>query len=462
MKNLDKVFFIGVAGVGMGALAQYLGMQNRTVCGSDRRFSVEKNCHEKEQLEAENVKCFPQDGSGITSDLEYIVISTAIEEDNPELLKAKELGLKVIHRSDALKMLSDEKKTIAISGTSGKSTTVGMLFHILSKNNQKPSLISGAGLCEIQKTGRIGNAIADDGKWLIIEADESDGSLIKYHPEIGVILNIDKDHKELSELEELFEIFKNNSEKLIVNQGHPLSKNLSHYMAWDFIATDTKSDLSVGVNGYGFKQKGHKVYFKVEDVDFELPVPGAHNMENALAAIAVATSRKIALSLEECAEALKSYAGIFRRHQIVCEHNDIVLVDDFAHNPAKISASIKSCYAMGNRILAWFQPHGYGPTRFLRKELVEEIAKVLRQQDKFWMSEIYYAGGTAVKDISANDIVEDLKKVGVSASFKVKRDDVIDEIINDSKPGDVILLMGARDPSLDTFAESVKEKLLRV
>jgi UDP-N-acetylmuramate--alanine ligase len=445
-------FFIGVGGAGMSAIAQYLSGIGKSVKGSDRLFNFPENDYIKKQLELENIECFLQDGSGINAYTEAIIISTAIEDTNVEIAKAKQLGIPVIIRAELLAQICASKRTIAIAGTSGKSTTTAMLFHILKENNASPSLITGAGLVSLQQEGKIGNAFVGTSDWLLIEADESDGTLIKYKPEIGLLLSIDKDHKELSELHDIFQTFKNNTKaQFVVNYAHLVAKQFSQNSSHDF-------GEGTPFAGTNFKQDGFHISFEVNNVVVEIPTIGKHNMENALACIAVANI--VGVGLEGCAKALKTYGGIYRRHQLLLEHNGIKVIDDYAHNPAKIAASIKACQPVGERLIAWFQPHGYGPTRFIRKELVEEITNSLRPQDEIWMSEIYYAGGTAIKDISANDIIEDLKVNGVQAFFEEDRTVLFEKLIPMLKVGDVLLLMGARDPSLEKFAKHIADKVL--
>lgn len=272
---LDHVFFIGVAGTGMSALAQYLGMQGRTVCGSDRQFTSDKKLLVQEQLESQNVRCFPQDGSGLTPDLQYIVVSTAIEDSNLELIKAKELGMKVLHRSEALDMLAREKKCLAVAGTSGKSTTVGMLFHILNENGLKPSLITGAGLSTLEEQGLIGNALFQEGQHVVIEADESDGSLVRYEPDFGAILNIEKDHKEMDELLPLFQTFAKRSTYLVVNQDQELTRGLSPETHQQNFGVKNQC----GYQGTEFQQSGATIQFVCQNVSFQVQAPGMHNME---------------------------------------------------------------------------------------------------------------------------------------------------------------------------------------
>jgi UDP-N-acetylmuramate--alanine ligase len=183
-------------------------------------------------------------------------------------------------------------------------------------------------------------------------------------------------------------------------------------------------------------------------------------MENAMAAIAAASL--IGVDLQTCSIALRNYEGIYRRHQVYGQKNGVILVDDFAHNPVKCARSVEACQPFAEKLIAWFQPHGYGPTRFLRNDFVEELSKVVRPQDEIWMSEIYYAGGTAVKDISAEDLINDLKLKGVNAFFVSDRNQLLETMRPHFTSSTTLLLMGARDPSLGDFAKEVWEKLLTV
>ena len=454
LKNFQNPFFIGIAGTGMSALAQYLQGIGKNVSGSDRYFKEGEFNETKDKLEAEGILCFLQDGSGITGSTDLIVISTAIEDTVAEVQKAKQLNIPIIKRSELLALIAASKKTIAIGGTSGKSTTTAMLFDILEHAGLEPSIISGAGLVSIIMDGKIGNAKVGAGEWLVIEADESDGSIVHYRPEIGVLLNIDKDHKEIEALMEIFTTFKNNSKKFIVNQSHLLTRKLSQDIKNDF-SVDEK--FPAGCMATQFKQDGLLIQFTIDHSPFTIQTVGKHNMENALAAVAVAN--QIGVNLKTCAEALSKYEGIYRRHQVYGNKNGVWLIDDYAHNPAKCAASIRACQPIVPKVIAWFQPHGYAPTKFLRSDFVEEISRALRPQDEIWMSEIFYAGGTTTKDISAKDLIDDLNIKGAQAFFIENRDDLIASVRSHFTDECVLLLMGARDPSLEQFANLVWKDL---
>jgi UDP-N-acetylmuramate--alanine ligase len=452
--DFRKPFFIGVAGAGMSAIAQYLQGSGKTVSGSDRFFKENEYNETKEKLTAAGIACFQQDGSGITADTDLVVVSTAVEDTVPEVQKAKQLNIPIIRRSELLALIAASKKTIAVGGTSGKSTTSAMLFDILEHAGMKPGIISGAGLVSLISKGLIGNAHVGASEWLVIEADESDGSIVQYKPEIGLLLNIDKDHKEIDILMDVFNTFKQNSKRFVVNRSHPLALQLSSDINNDF---SLQAGQPAGYMATDFSQEGLTISFRVNGEPFHLNLLGRHNMENALAATAIAA--QIGVPLAVCAAALKKYEGIYRRNQVLGNKRGIWVIDDFAHNPVKCAAAISACQPVAPKVIAWFQPHGYGPTKFLREDFVHEISAVLRPGDEIWMSEIFYAGGTAVKDISANDLIQDLRAKGSNAFFVEDRNQLLEAIRPHLTDNCVLLLMGARDPSLENFGKEIWNKL---
>ena len=455
VNDFKNVFFIGVAGTGMSAIAQYLAGTGKAVSGSDRYFQPGEFNNTKDKLEACGIKCFLQNGEGINELTDLVVVSTAIEDTVAEVQKAKALSIPIIKRSELLAIISKSKKTIAVGGTSGKSTTSAMLFDILEFAGKEPSIISGAGLVSIIKEGKIGNAKVGSGEWLVIEADESDGSIVQYHPEVGLLLNIDKDHQEIDELMGIFGTFKNNTKELfVVNQSNALAGQLSQNIQHDFSPDENSSAGYIATN---FIQQGLNIQFSIRNVQCSINTVGKHNMENALAAIAVAN--QLGVDLSTCAAALKNYEGIYRRHQLLGKKKGVYVIDDYAHNPVKCAASIAACQYIAPKVVAWFQPHGYGPTRFLKNDFIHEIAAILRPEDEIWMSEIFYAGGTAVKDISANDLIIEIKAAGKHAFFVEDRNAFLETARPHLADDCVLLLMGARDPGLEVFSRSVWERL---
>ena len=454
LRDIQHPFFIGIAGSGMSAIAQYLKGTGMDVSGSDRFFNPGQFNETRQKLEAEGIQCFPQTAEGITDDIDLVVVSTAVEDTVEEVQVAKKKGIPILKRSELLALIAASKKTIAVGGTSGKSTTSAMLFEILDLAGYDPGIISGAGLVSLIRKGKIGNAHVGKGEWLVIEADESDGSIVWYKPEIGLFLNIEKDHKELDELMEVFTIFKNNSRRFIVNQSHPQARLLTQEAKQDF---SIDQNFPAGYVATDFSQQGLGISFRINDIPFSLQVVGSHNMENAVAAVAVAN--QLGIDLVICSAAIRSYEGIYRRHQVLGNKHGVWVIDDFAHNPVKCAAAIRACQPVASKVVAWFQPHGYGPTKFLRNDFVEEIAGALRPQDEIWMSEIFYAGGTATKDISAGDLVDDLIREGKNAYFVENREQLLPVLRPHLGSDTVLLLMGARDPSLEGFAREIWENL---
>ncbi len=454
INDFKNVFFIGVAGVGMSAIAQWLAGSGKTVSGSDRYFKAGEQNDTKEKLTAEGIRCFLQNGEGITEDTDLVVVSTAVEDTVFEVQKAKQLNIPIIRRSELLALIAASKRTVAVGGTSGKSTTSAMLFDILEYAGMRPSIISGAGLVSIIETGKIGNAKVGSGEWLVIEADESDGSITGYHPEIGLLLNVDKDHQEIDELMNIFTVFKGNSQKFIVNRSNALASQLSQNIKNDFSVDENSG---AGYIAKHFVQEGFNIQFSILDIQFSINTVGKHNMENALAAVTVAN--QIGVEIETCAAALKHYKGIYRRHQVLGNKYGVWVIDDYAHNPVKCATSIAACQQVAPKVVAWFQPHGYGPTRFLKDDFIREIAAVLRPEDEIWMSEIFYAGGTATRDISALELIEGIRVFGKNAFFVEDRNQLLSALRSHLTADSVLLLMGARDPGLEAFSRSIYQSL---
>lgn len=452
--DLDRPFFSGIAGTGMSALAQYLAFQGAAVAGSDRSLDRGAEAGKRAYFESIGIRLAPQDGSGIAG-CTCLIVSTAIEEANPEVQRARQSGVPIVHRSDLLAELARRKKTIAISGTSGKSTVTGMAWHVLEAGGLAPSLITGANLNSLMAEGLLGNAKSGAGEWLCIEADESDGSLVKYGPEIGVILNVEKDHKEIGELIPLFERFRDQTaRRVIVNADDAHCEALRRPQDAVFrraeMADGPAQNIRYGDWGTEFSLGGAK---------FSLNVPGRHNLANAMAALAI--GRELGVPLEACARGLAAYRGVERRHVRMGEAGGVTVVDDFAHNPAKVQACLETVKASpdgaARRVLAIFHPHGFAPMKLMGKDLVMGAASALDAGDRLYLPEIYYAGGTADKSISSADLAREANALkpqagGAFARFYPSKDEVIAAVAAEARPGDWVVSMGARDPSLGEFA----------
>lgn len=449
----QSLHFVGVAGTGMSALAQFTAWHGLRISGSDRQFAPGQG---HQQLQDLGIVC-TDESAAVLDELKpgALVISTAIEATHPQLLWAQSHGVPLLHRSELLEILVRGFRSIAVGGTSGKSTTTAMIFHILRRLGADPSVITGAGLCDLEKQGLIGNAWAGRGDWLVVEADESDGTVERYRPEIGLLLNIDRDHKELDELQKLFAEFRAHTQGTFISwRGSERTRALSANQRYDF-----GDDPNCGFYAKHVEYSGLKQKFQVQGHPCVLPIPGDHNRDNALGALAAVHAA--GFDLAEAAAALSDYPGIHRRFQIMHQGHEFVLVDDFAHNPAKIAAALRAAQGLSPVVHAWFQPHGFAPTRFMREELMAELAQILRPSDSMSFGEIYYAGGTATKDICSQDLVDDLCRLGQKSEL-VPRENLAEHFRAQLKGEEpLLLIMGARDPSLAAFSKQVLGDLLR-
>ena len=447
VKGEGRFHYAGLGGSGMSAIAQYQAMTGGRVSGSDRAFDNGERADLRAQFEALGIAVMPQDGSGIGADCAALVVSTAVEEQVPDFAAAKAKGVPIIHRSEMLAHFVAQARSIAVTGTSGKSTVAGMIFEILRGAGREPSVITGGDLPILQTEGLPGNAFAGSSDLLVVEADESDGSLVRYSPAVGVILNLQRDHKEMEEVAAMFATLRARTrEALVVGDQENLDQFAGGAVRFGLTA---RAD----VRGEDVELGAGSSRFRVEDTVFELPVPGEHNVANALAAIA--TAHAVGVPLAEMAAPLSHFSGIGRRFQTVGAASGIEVVDDFAHNAEKIAAAIRTAHLRAKRVLAIYQPHGYGPTRFLRQDFVTTFARELKPEDRVWMLEVFYAGGTATRDFSAAGIVDEIKERGTHAEFAPSREWLINRIAEEATDGDLVLVMGARDPSLTVLARDI-------
>ena len=451
--GLGRFHYAGLGGSGMSALAQFQVLRGGRASGSDRSFdaAIGGRSDIRHAFEKLGITIHPQDGTGVGPDCAALVVSTAVEETVPDVAAARRYGVPIVHRSELLAHFVHSMRTIAVTGTSGKSTVVAMIFEILRGAGRGPSVITGGDLVSLQREGLAGNAYSGSSDLLVVEADESDGSVVRYRAALGVVLNLQKDHKEMADVRRMFDVFGAQvREGLIVGEDEEIA-NLR-----------TAGGPEITVFGFGPEAhiRGVEVElepdgsrFEVEGTTFRLPVPGRHNVANALAAIA--TCRALGVSCSSMIEPLARFAGVTRRFQTIGVARGVEVIDDFAHNPAKLEASIATAHRRARRVLAVYQPHGYGPTRFLRDDLVHTFASALSADDRLWMLEVFYAGGTARRDFSASDLVKEIVARGVHAEFAASRDTLVGRIAAEARSGDLVLVMGARDPSLTELAQRV-------
>ncbi len=466
--------FAGVGGSGMSALACFHVMSGGRATGSDRAFDQGALPALRAMLERAGVEITPQDGSFLRraqagESCDGLVVSTAVEDKVPDVAHARAADVPVLHRSELLARHVAAHRTIAVSGTSGKSTVTAMIYAILQAAGRGPGLLTGGALADLAAQGRPGNvaapAAAPDGPpWLVIEADESDGSLVRYRPWCGVVLNLGLDHKSMDEVLEMFRTFRGNVQgPLVVGADANLAELHPGALLFgiaDGTGAAAESATGVWARDVALGPQGSR--FVIDGVPFTLDHPGRHNVLNAAAAVAACRAAGVAPG--DAAAALASFGGVARRFQSLGAAGGVEVIDDFAHNPDKILASLAAARARlgddaGRRVIAVFQPHGFGPTRFLRAALVDAFAAGLRTGDVLLMPEIFFAGGTVTRDISSQDLVSDVAGRGRDARFAATRDQLPGMIAAEARPGDLVLVMGARDPSLTDFCREIKAAL---
>jgi UDP-N-acetylmuramate--alanine ligase len=446
-----RFHYAGLGGAGMSALAQFQLMIGGKASGSDRAFDRGERAILRAQLERLGCEVLPQDGSGLGPDCAALVVSTAVENNVPDVVAARALDIPIIHRSELLAHFVAAYRSIAVTGTSGKSTVTAMVFAILSGAGRDPSVIAGGDLPELSARGLPGNAWAGRSDLLVVEADESDGSLVRYAPAIGVILNLQRDHKEMAEVATMFATLRARArEALAVGDAENLGQFAGGALRFGF-------GPSADIRGEDVELGPGSSRFRVADAQFELSVPGAHNVANALAAIA--TCRVLGVALEDMVGPLANFAGIGRRFQILGKVHGVEVVDDFAHNAEKIAAAIRTAKLRAGRVLAIYQPHGYGPTRFLRRDFVATFSRELGPDDRLFMLEVFYVGGSATRDFSSADIVAEIAALGTNAEFAPSREWLVGRIAQEARPGDLVLVMGARDPSLSELARAMLTRI---
>ncbi|MBD3392484.1 MAG: UDP-N-acetylmuramate--alanine ligase, partial [Chitinivibrionales bacterium] len=321
-----SVHFAGILGSGMSALAQYLAWEGLAVTGSDRLRDAGHTAATRTKLEALGCRVCAQDGSGVTARTDAVVVSTAIEKDNPDVAAARARSIPVFHRSDVLAAAVASKHTIAVAGTSGKSTVTAMVFHLLRHAGKDPSLIAGANLHDLIAEGFVGNAFHGSSGLLVVEADESDGSLVKYHPAVSVFLNLSRDHQPEDETLAMFRTLAVQSGEVIVNADDP---RLDALQADARFGTAARAQYRASLSSDAGAAR-----VTVESHAFEARFPGMHMAQNLLASLCVCM--RLGVDQDTLARGARAYAGIARRFDRTPTKRGITVIDDYAHNPDKV------------------------------------------------------------------------------------------------------------------------------
>ncbi len=419
---------VGVAGVGMSALAQALAAAGRRVTGSDRYRDQGDALPVIAALEQAGVAFFPQTGEAVGPQTRAVVLSTAIESDNPDVAAARRYGVPVRHRSELLAELTAGRQCIAVTGTSGKSTVTGMLGWILDVAGWAPNVVNGAPVRNWMQAGAIGNFRRGTSEWWVIEADESDRSLLRYTPEWGVITNASADHFSLAETRELLAAFAARA-----RQG----------------CVDAVRDPALLAEAqYG--EEGEGVCVRWREWTWTAPVIGRHNAENAW--LAAATALRVGVAPEVIGRALATFEGVARRLEIVGRARGVTVVDDYAHNPAKLRAAWDTLAARAPRVLGVWRPHGFGPLRQMMADLAATFGACCRPADRLYVMPVYDAGGTADRSVDAAALVALLQAQGTPAVGVADPQTLPAILADEARAGDIVAIMGARDPHLPDLA----------
>lgn len=458
----SPVFFSGIGGSGMLPLASIVRASGAKVAGSDRSLDAGRTPHKFDYLRSLGIQLFPQDGSGLQPGM-TLVTSAAVEETVPDVVRARELGLAHLTRPQFLaELLNDAHRSVAVGGTSGKSTVTGMIGWILHANHRQPTVMNGAVMKNfVTPSAPFASALVGDPELFVSEVDESDGSISLYRPEIAVLTNVSLDHKEMVELRRLFAGFLLQSRRTVLNLDDPETRALAEAVPADRV-------ISYGFDAPGADFMGKALELHPGGVSFaleaegerhevRLQVPGRHNASNALAAIAAA--RAVGVRVEDAVNAMARFEGLKRRLETVGTAGGVTVIDDFAHNPDKIDATLAALRAQPGRLLIMFQPHGYGPLTKMGEQLAASLAGGMADDDRLYLPDPVYQGGTIDKVRGSDWLATRIIEEGKPAEHVADRAAIGEALIATAKPGDRILVMGARDDTLIDFARELLEKL---
>lgn len=463
--NQDDYFFCGIGGSGMLPLAMIVQARGGRIEGSDRSRDQGRTPEKFAWLEAHGVALHPQDGSGVTRADQTVVATGAIEDTVPDIGAARRAGARILTRPELLSQLFNAAPTsIGVAGTSGKSTITGMIAWILHQAGREPTVMNGAVMKNFADADHpFASALIGGPDLFVSEVDESDGSIARYEPTVAVVSNISLDHKSMEELRDLFGGFTGRATKAVLNLDNLETQALAQSLPAHKVITFALGEESATLNAHDLDPLPTGMRFTLTELGgaplpVVLNVPGAHNVANALAALGAV--RAIGVPLEDAVAALETFAGIRRRMEVVGTANGVTVIDDFAHNPDKIAATLKTLHAFDGRLLILFQPHGFGPLRLMQAEFIDGFAGLMREDDVLLMPEPVYFGGTTDRSVGSEDIVSGVRAAGRNAEALPTREVGGDRLIDLARPGDRIIVMGARDDTLSVFAAELLGRLI--
>ncbi|WP_308634769.1 UDP-N-acetylmuramate--L-alanine ligase [Paenibacillus silvisoli] len=463
MNTAEHVHFIGIGGYGMSAIARVMLEMGYKVTGSDvaRQELTEK-------LAAKGARIYIGHEPEHVKGADLVVYSTALPKDNVERKAAEELNIPILHRAQMLAKLMNNGKGVAVAGAHGKTTTSSMIALVMETCQIDPTYIIGG---EIVNVGT--NAKAGKGDYVVAEADESDGSFLQYHPTMAIVTNIEPDHLEnydgdFNKLKAAYVQFlsqvKEDGSAIVCADDANMQAMLPELVAGPL--------GSEGVLTYGIEQdaiyRATNIALGDRKASFdmtrhgellgriELSVPGRHNVYNAMAT--VITCMEAGLSFEAIAEAIVDFRGAKRRFQVLGEVNDILVIDDYAHHPTEIEATISAAKSTGKRIIAVFQPQRYTRTFFL----LDQFSRAFTEADEVMITDIYSpAGEQQIEGVNSKKLVElIIKNSNANTSYFPTKDEVLAVLTDKVKPGDLVITMGAGDiwKVADSLAKTLRAK----
>jgi len=440
-----RTHFVGIGGIGMSAIAALLLERGQKVSGSDIKATNLTDAIKDQGGEIS----IGQRPENITKAIGLLVYSSCIDDKNPELIKAKSLGIKIVHRSDILAQLVNEAKGIAVTGAHGKTTTSALCSLMLIKAGLDPTVLIGGEADFLNGNWRSGKS-----DLVICEADESDGSFQKIKSEYGIITNIDREHldyyKDFNAIIKANRNFIKNIKKggcLITSYDDANMKKLIkgyRYRLKTYAKTKADADKAdIFADNIRMDKSGSifNVVFHGKNIgEFQLRVPGEHNCENSLAVILLGL--ELGIDTEIIKESLAQYKGIQRRFEIKGRVNDITVIEDYAHHPAEIIATISACKNWSDkRLIGVFQPHRYTRTKFLKRE----FGKSFFGLDELILTDIYSASEKPLKGVTTGIIYDEVVKNGQKNVQLIKKEKILRHLMKILRKKDMVLILGAGD-----------------
>ena len=453
--RFKRLHFVGIGGAGMSGIAEILHNLGYAVTGSDNTPS-----DVTAYLQRLGIRVFDQHAAENLSEVDVVVISSAVGATNPEVVEAKRLGIPVIKRAEMLGELMRLKFSIGVAGTHGKTTTTSMVGRILTAAHLQPTLIIGGVVTELGTGAALGK-----GDYLVAEADEYDRSILAMFPSMAVVLNIEPDHLDCyADMEDLCKSFLSYINRVpfygsaVLGYDDKNMKTLLPHVSRPFVTFGFSQEADYRAAEIKY-ENGHSRFavMRREDLlgELRLQVPGRHNVANALAATAAATELEI--PFETIADALAGFTGVARRFERIGEVNGITVIDDYAHHPTEIKATLDTAREMfPGRVIAVFQPHLYSRTR----DFLGDFARVLASADHCILTDIYPAREAPLPGVTSEAIKVEAEKQGARNMIYVGvKENAIDKVHELAKPGDVVLTIGAG--SITHIRKAILERLRR-